>query len=131
MYFRQTGAYAQILSRILAHDFLQFGVVFLVILLAFSGSFYLSLRGDKDVMTHIETRQVNFHFILRTSVYYFGISWKSYWTIFMLNSVHLLTGIHMGTNCGHLVRFVCINGEIFQFCKVTIIVWDQLHGNLF
>lgn len=53
--FRQTGAYAQISSRILAHDFLQFGVVFLVILLAFSGSFYLSLRGDRDVMTHIET----------------------------------------------------------------------------
>lgn len=53
--FRQTGAYAQILSRILAHDFMQFGVVFLVILLAFSGSFFLSLRGDNDVNTNNET----------------------------------------------------------------------------
>ncbi|WAR13037.1 TRPV4-like protein [Mya arenaria] len=39
--FRQSGAYAQILSRILAYDFMQFGLVFLVILLAFSVSFYL------------------------------------------------------------------------------------------
>ncbi|XP_053376853.1 uncharacterized protein LOC123529781 [Mercenaria mercenaria] len=53
--FRQTGAYTQILARIIAHDFIQFGVVFLVILLAFSGSFFLSLRGDGDLDTHNET----------------------------------------------------------------------------
>ncbi|XP_053377740.1 uncharacterized protein LOC123529761 isoform X2 [Mercenaria mercenaria] len=53
--FRQTGAYTQILTRIIAHDFIQFGVVFLVILLAFSGSFFLSLRGDRDLDTHNET----------------------------------------------------------------------------
>ena len=53
---RQSGAYAQILSRILAYDFLQFGLVFLVILLAFSVSFYLALRGDADLHVHTETR---------------------------------------------------------------------------
>ncbi|XP_053377734.1 uncharacterized protein LOC123529780 isoform X2 [Mercenaria mercenaria] len=53
--FRQIGAYTQILARIIAHDFIQFGVVFLVILLAFSGSFFLSLRGDRDLDTHNET----------------------------------------------------------------------------
>jgi hypothetical protein len=54
--FRQTGAYAQILWRILAHDFLQFIVVFLVILLAFSGSFILSLKGEHSICIHNETR---------------------------------------------------------------------------
>ncbi|XP_045166668.1 uncharacterized protein LOC123530043 [Mercenaria mercenaria] len=53
--FRQTGTYTQILARIITHDFIQFGVVFLVILLAFSGSFFLSLRGDKNLDTHHET----------------------------------------------------------------------------
>ena len=53
---RQTGAYAQILFRVLNHDFPQFTVVFLVILLAFSGSFFLSLRGENDIDTHNETR---------------------------------------------------------------------------
>jgi len=56
LYFRQTGAYAQILWRILAHDFLQFIVVFLVILLAFSGSFILSLKGEHSIGIHNETR---------------------------------------------------------------------------
>ena len=55
-FFRQTGAYAQILWRILVHDFLQFFVVFLVILLAFSGSFILSLKGEHSVDVHNETR---------------------------------------------------------------------------
>ncbi|XP_060067778.1 uncharacterized protein LOC132547979 [Ylistrum balloti] len=53
--FRQTGAYAQILWRILAHDFIQFTIVFTVILLAFSGSFLLSLRGDGSLNTHQDT----------------------------------------------------------------------------
>ncbi|XP_053377720.1 uncharacterized protein LOC123529525 isoform X1 [Mercenaria mercenaria] len=53
--FRQIGAYTQILARIIAHDFIQFGVVFFVILLAFSVSFFLFLRGDKDLDTHNET----------------------------------------------------------------------------
>ncbi|XP_052817518.1 uncharacterized protein LOC128243667 isoform X2 [Mya arenaria] len=53
--FRQSGAYAQILSRILAYDFMQFGLVFLVILLAFSVSFYLALRGDSGLNVHDET----------------------------------------------------------------------------
>lgn len=56
LYFRQTGAYAQILWRILAHDFIQFTIVFLVILLAFSGSFILSLKGEHSIELHSETR---------------------------------------------------------------------------
>lgn len=53
--FRQTGAYTQILFRVLAHDFPQFTMLFLVFLLAFSGSFFLSLRGENDLDTHNET----------------------------------------------------------------------------
>ncbi|WAR13039.1 hypothetical protein MAR_027219 [Mya arenaria] len=51
----KSGAYAQILFRILAYDFMQFGLVFLVILLAFSVSFYLALRGDSGLNVHDET----------------------------------------------------------------------------
>ncbi|OWF47125.1 Transient receptor potential cation channel subfamily A member 1-like [Mizuhopecten yessoensis] len=53
--FRQTGAYAQILWRILVHDFLQFTIVFTVMLLAFSGSFILALRGEDSLNTHHDT----------------------------------------------------------------------------
>ncbi|XP_055954336.1 transient receptor potential cation channel subfamily V member 3 isoform X3 [Patella vulgata] len=53
--FRQTGAYAQILWRIIGHDFLQFLTVFTVFLVAFSGSFVLALRGDNSLVTHKET----------------------------------------------------------------------------
>ena len=55
---RQTGAYAQILWRIVAHDFPQFIVVFAVILIAFSGSFVLALRGEDSLSVHPETRYV-------------------------------------------------------------------------
>ncbi|XP_062579305.1 uncharacterized protein LOC134241263 [Saccostrea cucullata] len=44
--FRQTGAYVQILWRILIHDIFQFTTFFLFILLAFSGCLLLSLRGE-------------------------------------------------------------------------------------
>ncbi|KAL5009682.1 hypothetical protein ScPMuIL_011987 [Solemya velum] len=44
--FRQTGAYTQILWRIVAHDFPQFTALFGVLLLAFSGSFLLALKGE-------------------------------------------------------------------------------------
>ncbi|WAR13042.1 TRPV3-like protein [Mya arenaria] len=54
--FRQSGAYALILSRILVYDFMQFILVFIVILLAFSVSFYLALRGDSGLNIHDETR---------------------------------------------------------------------------
>ncbi|KAL8563025.1 hypothetical protein ACOMHN_065346 [Nucella lapillus] len=53
--FRQTGAYAQILWRIVAHDFPQFLVVFAIILLSFSGSFILALRGEDSLHVHNET----------------------------------------------------------------------------
>ncbi|KAK3098318.1 hypothetical protein FSP39_018374 [Pinctada imbricata] len=53
--FRQTGAYAQILWRILAHDFIQFTIVFMVILLAFSGALFLALRGEGSVEMFEET----------------------------------------------------------------------------
>lgn len=61
LHCRQTGAYAQILWRILAHDFIQFTIVFTVILLAFSGSFILALRGEHSLTTHAETRLVGRH----------------------------------------------------------------------
>ncbi|GFR81498.1 vanilloid receptor [Elysia marginata] len=54
--FRQTGAYSQILWRIISHDFLQFTFVFFFILLAFTGSFVLSLRGENSLDVHSETR---------------------------------------------------------------------------
>ncbi|CAG5123685.1 unnamed protein product, partial [Candidula unifasciata] len=53
--FRQTGAYAQILWRIISHDFIQFTILFLVILLSFSGSFVLALRGEDSLDVHDET----------------------------------------------------------------------------
>ncbi|KAL3884012.1 hypothetical protein ACJMK2_030238, partial [Sinanodonta woodiana] len=51
----QTGAYVQILWRILVNDFFQFAVLFIIILLAFSGAFFLSLRGDDGLYLHNET----------------------------------------------------------------------------
>ncbi|XP_067674667.1 transient receptor potential cation channel subfamily V member 6-like [Haliotis asinina] len=53
--FRQTGAYALVLKRILGHDFVQFTALFSVILLAFSGSFILALRGENSLQVHPET----------------------------------------------------------------------------
>ncbi|XP_021356112.1 uncharacterized protein LOC110452108 isoform X4 [Mizuhopecten yessoensis] len=46
--FRQTGAYAQILVRVIANDFFQFMVVFTVFLLVFSGTLLLALRGENQ-----------------------------------------------------------------------------------
>lgn len=43
---RSTGAYVQILFRVLLRDMIQFGTIFLVFLFSFSGSFYLALRGE-------------------------------------------------------------------------------------
>ncbi|CAC5394499.1 unnamed protein product [Mytilus coruscus] len=51
----QTGAYAQILWRVMRHDFIQFTVVFLVMLLAFSGAFMLSLKGEHSMELNSET----------------------------------------------------------------------------
>ncbi|XP_074647190.1 uncharacterized protein LOC141903117 [Tubulanus polymorphus] len=64
--FRQTGAYAQTLWRVFAQDFPQFTILFAVILLAFSGSFLLALRGEDMLGKHEETR--NFWHILFTGV---------------------------------------------------------------
>ncbi|XP_041352022.1 uncharacterized protein LOC121370686 isoform X2 [Gigantopelta aegis] len=64
--FRQTGAYSQILWRILEHDFIQFTILFAVILLTFSGSFVLALRGEESLQLHSETS--NFWNILFTGV---------------------------------------------------------------
>ena len=43
---RSTGAYVQILFKILLQDMVQFGSIFLVFLVSFSGAFYLALRGE-------------------------------------------------------------------------------------
>nr|XP_022293141.1 uncharacterized protein LOC111103870 [Crassostrea virginica] len=53
--FRQTGAYAQILWRILIHDIVQFTTFFAFILLAFSGCLLLSLRGEGSLEQFTET----------------------------------------------------------------------------
>lgn len=44
--FRYTGAYVRILWRILINDMFQFTMLFVFILLTFSGSLLLSLRGE-------------------------------------------------------------------------------------
>lgn len=56
MHFRQTGAYAQILWRILIHDIVQFTTFFVFILLAFSGCLLLSLRGEGSLEKFSESR---------------------------------------------------------------------------
>ena len=43
---RSTGAYVQILFQVLLQDMVQFGSIFLVFLVSFSGAFYLALRGE-------------------------------------------------------------------------------------
>lgn len=53
--FRQTGAYAQTLWRILIHDIVQFTILFTCILLAFSGCLLLSLRGEGSLQQFNET----------------------------------------------------------------------------
>ncbi|XP_078322395.1 uncharacterized protein LOC111103871 isoform X2 [Crassostrea virginica] len=52
---RKTGAYAQILWRILRHDIVQFTTFFAFILLAFSGCLLLSLRGEESLDKFTET----------------------------------------------------------------------------
>ena len=52
--FRSTGAYVQILSKIFIHDMIPFGGIFSIFLFAFTGAFYLALRGEED--THTTTR---------------------------------------------------------------------------
>ncbi|XP_033760515.1 transient receptor potential cation channel subfamily V member 2-like isoform X1 [Pecten maximus] len=46
--FRHTGAYAQILVRVIMNDFFQFMVVFAVFLMVFSGTLLLALRGGSQ-----------------------------------------------------------------------------------
>lgn len=53
--FRQTGAYTQILWRILIHDIVQFTTLFTCILLSFSGCLLLSLRGEGSLQQFSET----------------------------------------------------------------------------
>ncbi|XP_064627939.1 uncharacterized protein LOC135487787 [Lineus longissimus] len=53
--FSQTGVYAQTLWHVVFHDFPQFIVLFMVILLAFSGSFLLALKGEGHMGKHEET----------------------------------------------------------------------------
>lgn len=99
--FRPTGIYTQILSRILFYDFSQFAVVFAVVLLAFSGSFFLSLRGDMDIETHSET--------------------STFWRI-------LFVGLRILTEGQPVVEYTGVDGYgklslIFMFCfLITCIV---------
>ena len=44
--YRSTGAYVQILFQVILRDMIQFGTIFMVFLLSFSGAFYLALRGE-------------------------------------------------------------------------------------
>ena len=43
---RSTGAYIQILFQVIIRDMIQFGTIFFVFLISFSGAFYLALRGE-------------------------------------------------------------------------------------
>ncbi|KAK7094110.1 hypothetical protein V1264_007775 [Littorina saxatilis] len=60
------GVYSQVLWRILLRDFPQFIGVFAIILVAFSGSFVLALRGEDSLGVHNETS--NFWEIMFTGV---------------------------------------------------------------
>ena len=44
---RSTGAYVQILSRILIRDMIPFGAIFGLFLFTFTGAFYFALRGEE------------------------------------------------------------------------------------
>ena len=54
--FRTAGAYIQILWKIIVEDFIQFTIVFAIILLAFSGSFLLAIRGEGTLKLNNDTR---------------------------------------------------------------------------
>ena len=43
---RKPGAFAQIFFRVVLIDVVQFGIIFLILLYAFSGALYLALRGE-------------------------------------------------------------------------------------
>ena len=43
---RSTGAYVQILYQVMLRDIIQFGAIFLVFLVSFSGALYFALRGE-------------------------------------------------------------------------------------
>ena len=49
--YRSTGVYVQILPKIVVHDIIPFGAVFLLFLFAFTGAFYFSLRGEEFTTT--------------------------------------------------------------------------------
>lgn len=49
MVFNTTGAYVRILGKVIVHDFLQFGIVFVIFLFAFTCTFFMILRGDNNV----------------------------------------------------------------------------------
>lgn len=44
--FRSTGAYTQILYKVVSQDVVQFSAIFLVFVVSFSGSLYFALRGE-------------------------------------------------------------------------------------
>ena len=43
---RSTGAYTQILYKVVLQDVVQFSAVFVVFVVSFSGSLYFALRGE-------------------------------------------------------------------------------------
>ena len=45
---RQMGTYAKTFYKIFIHDILKFGVIILIVLLAFAGSVYLALAASKS-----------------------------------------------------------------------------------
>ena len=52
--YRSTGAYVQILSRILIRDMIPFGAIFGLFLFTFTGAFYFALRGE-EIRTQVNT----------------------------------------------------------------------------
>ena len=49
--YRVTGAYVQTLRIVISRDIVRFMVVFIILLILFSGAFHLSLRYDDTLVT--------------------------------------------------------------------------------
>ena len=52
---RATGAFVRILFRVILIDVVQFSILFVILLYAFSGALYLALRGERLTPTEQET----------------------------------------------------------------------------
>ncbi|XP_060082588.1 uncharacterized protein LOC132561895 [Ylistrum balloti] len=99
--FRQTGAYAQILVRVVANDFVQFMVVFLVFLVVFSGTLLLALRGNSQTADIAET--------------------SSFWAILFLG-LRILIESEKIIEYTSIDAWSCIVVVLFLFCCIVLLL---------